>query len=102
MWVVINNIFNFYPYLMSKVKALDYKYMEETYSKEVLNLASVNKRFDVEFEQVRIIRDNYCKLFMHLTVARDNVWRSEAWRNYNIAITELENSCIRAVKWFYS
>jgi len=71
-------------------------------SNEVLNLCWINERFDNEPQEVQEIRDIYSTVMSTICTARDKAWRSEAGRNYNIAITELENSCIRAVKWFYS
>ncbi len=48
------------------------------------------------------MREFYVKIADNLINLRDDVWTTEAGRNYAIAITELENSCIRAVKWMYS
>lgn len=72
------------------------------FSEEVKNLVSINERFDNEPDEIKEIRVNYANIFTILTSNRDKAWRSEAGRNYAIAITELENSCIRAVKAFYS
>lgn len=72
------------------------------FSDEVKSLCSINERFNNEPIEVRELRVKYATIFVSLTEKRDEAWRSEAWRNYAIAITELENSCIRAVKWFYS
>lgn len=72
------------------------------YSEEVKQLCSIDDRFYNEPIDVQDIRTKYADIFTILTQARDNTGRSEAWRNYSIAITELENSCIRAIKALYS
>lgn len=72
------------------------------YSEEVLNLCSINERFENEPEEVQEMRLATAKLLEILVKKRDKVWRSEAGRNYSIAITEAENSLMRAVKGFYS
>lgn len=77
-------------------------YDQIEFTDEVKNLCSINDRFDNEPEQVREIRIAYAVIFQRLTQLRDDAWRSESWRNYSISITELENSCIRAVKGLYS
>lgn len=79
-----------------------YDNMKEQYSKEVLNLAGVNERFNNEAKDVQDIRVMFSNIFKFLTLARDEVWRSEAGRNYALAITAAEDSCIRTVKWIYS
>ncbi len=73
-----------------------------SFSDEVKNLCSINERFDNEPTNVRWIRIAYGNIFESLTQLRDEVGRSEAGRNYAISITELENSCIRAIKALYS
>ena len=83
-------------------EAPTYEELKAMYSEEVLWLCSINERYDNENDIVKDIRGIYANLFMILTERRDVAWRWEAGRNYAIAITELENSCIRAVKWFYS
>lgn len=72
------------------------------FSGEVKNLCSINERFDNEPYNVKEVRVMYGDIFSVLTKKRDEAGRSEAGRNYSIAITELENSCIRAIKWLYS
>ena len=84
------------------MQPIDYEYMKGKYSEVVISLCSINDRFDNEKPEVKTIRHQYADIFSNLTKARDEVWRSEAWRNYSISITELENSCIRAVKAMYS
>lgn len=74
----------------------------ERYSDEVRNLCSINERFDNEPIEVKSIRFSYANIFHTLTLKRDEAGRSEAGRNFSISITELENSCIRAVKGMYS
>ena len=76
--------------------------MKNTYVTEALMLCSINERFDNESSEVKTIRSMYVSIANELIFLREWVWRSEAWRNYSIAITDLENSCIRAVKWLYS
>ena len=81
---------------------INFSDLQKMYSEEVLNLCSINERFDSEPEVVKDIRSSFANSFMILTELRDKAWRSEAWRNFAISITELENSCMRAVKWAYS
>jgi len=76
--------------------SITYKDLKGMYTSEVLQLCSINNRFDNEEEQVQEMRIAYVVIFQRLTQLRDDIWRSEAGRNYAIAITELENSCIRA------
>ena len=71
-------------------------------SEEVRNLAWINERFETEPVAVQDTRMQYVPIFINLCERRDRVGRSEAWRNFAIAITELENSCIRNVKALYS
>ena len=83
-------------------EAPSYESLLEVFSSEVLNLCSINERFENEDTEIQMTRLNYAYIFQTLTIKRDDVGRSEAGRNFSIAITELENSCIRAVKGFYS
>ena len=76
--------------------------LREIYSPEVLNLCSINERFEKEQSEVQMIRVDYANIFQTLTLKRDEAGRSEAGRNFSISITELENSCIRAIKGIYS
>ena len=76
--------------------------LKELYSQEVLNLCSINERFEKEESAIQMIRLAYANIFKTLTFNRDEAGRSEAGRNFSIAITELENSCIRAIKGMYS
>lgn len=76
--------------------------LREVYSPEVLNLCSINERFEKEDSEVQKTRVDYAHIFQTLTIKRDEAGRSEAGRNFSIAITELENSCIRAIKGMYS
>lgn len=77
-------------------------YKDLKFTWEVKNLCSINERFDTEADDVKVIRISYANIMELLISWREEFWRSEAGRNYSIAITELENSCIRAVKAFYS
>lgn len=68
------------------------------YSDEVRGLTSINDRFDNEPVPVREIRASYAAILKRLTDARDKVGRSPAGRDINIAITHVEDACIREVK----
>lgn len=81
---------------------ITYENLKNKYTQEVLNLCSINERIDSEYPLIQDFRISYANIFKELTELRDKAWRSEAWRNYAIAITELENSLIRAIKWVYS
>lgn len=81
---------------------ITFDFLKERNCEEALNLCSINERFDSEPEEVRNLRASYVEVMDLLVIARDKAWRSEAGRNYSIAITELENSCMRAIKWAYS
>ena len=81
---------------------IDYGYLQSIYTPEQLALCSINERYDKEAQEVKDIRYQAIILMFILTRARDEAGRSDAWRNYSIAITNLEDSCMRAVKWFYS
>ncbi|MHA1482474.1 MAG: hypothetical protein ACTSQA_03435 [Candidatus Heimdallarchaeaceae archaeon] len=76
--------------------------MVSIYSTEALMLCSINDRFDNELLDVKIMREMYVKIADLLIKSRDTVGRGEAGRNYSIAITELENSCMRAIKGPFS
>lgn len=65
-------------------------------------LCGINERFDNEPWNVQSVRYQFAKLMDRLCVQREKAGRSEAWRNFSIAITDLENACIRAIKWLYS
>jgi len=65
-------------------------------------LCGINERFDNEPWNVQSLRYQFAKLMDILCTQRENAGRSEAGRNFSIAITELENSCIRSIKWLYS
>jgi hypothetical protein len=69
---------------------------------EVKNLTGINERFDKEPAKVQDTRLQYAMIFINLCERRDRAGRSEAGRNFSIAITELENSCIRNIKALYS
>lgn len=81
---------------------IDYEYMLTQYSKEALMLCSINERFDNESFEVKCIREMYVKIADELIKLRNVAGRSEKSRNYSIAITQLEDSCMRAVKWLYT
>jgi len=74
----------------------------ENISNEVKNLVGINERFDNESVDVQQVRLSYANTMQFLINLRDAVWRSEAGRNIAIAITDLESSCMRAVKAIYS
>ena len=81
---------------------IDYEYMKEEYSEEMLNLCWISEMLDNEDLEIKTLRHSFVNIMQTLIEKRDKAGRSEAWRNYNIAITELENSCIRAIKGIYS
>lgn len=74
----------------------------ELLSVEAKLLCGINERFENEPWNVQSVRYQFAKLMDRLCVQRENAGRSEAWRNFSIAITELENACIRTIKWLYS
>lgn len=80
----------------------EYTYKSLDFSEEVMILCSINERFDNEAPQIQVFRASYGNIMQKLTLLRDEAWRGEAGRNYSIAITELENSLMRAIKWYYS
>ena len=82
--------------------APSYESLVERFGPEVLSLCSINERFVYESTEVQMTRLDYANIFQTLTLKRNEAGRSEAGRNFSIAITELENSCIRAVKGLYS
>lgn len=80
----------------------NYEYCKNEFSEEVLHLTSINERFDNEPSIVRGVRVQYARLLTILTEQRDLAGRSNAWRDASLAITHLEDSCIRAVKSLYA
>lgn len=80
---------------------LTYEFAKEKFNQEVLNYCSINERFDSEPDMVKELRIQYALLFSLLLAEQERVWRSEAGRNYSIAITELETSCMRSIKAVY-
>ncbi len=71
-------------------------------SEEAKNLAGINDRFENESVLVQSIRYDFWLRFTALLKHRDDAWRSEAGRNFSLAITHLEDACIRFVKGVYS
>lgn len=69
------------------------------FTDEALNLVGFWRDEQKEITELRIA---YASIMQTLCNKRDEAWRSEAGRNFQIAITELENSCMRAVKGMYS
>lgn len=81
--------------------------MSESYdlnliSEEAKNLAWINERFENESVLVQSIRYDFWLKFTALLKHRDDAWRSEAGRNFSLAITHLEDACMRFIKWIYS
>jgi len=72
------------------------------FSDETKTLVWINDRYANEDDSVQKIRFDYWQIIQSLTEKRAEAWRSEAGRNYSLAITHAEDSCIRAVKAFYS
>lgn len=81
---------------------IDYGYMLTQYSKEALMLCSINESFDNESFEVKCTREMYVKIADKLIELRNSAGRSEAGRNYSIAITQIEDSCMRAIKGMYT
>ena len=67
-----------------------------------LLVSIVSWRVENEPVAIQRIRYDYWKLMDFLCSHRIEAWRSEEWRNLSIAITHLEDSCIRAIKAYYS
>jgi hypothetical protein len=61
-------------------------------------LCGINERFENENVQVQKIRYEFAKMMNRLCIQRESTGISEAGRNFSIAITDLENSCIRTIK----
>ena len=72
--------------------------LQEVYSPEVLNLCSINERFEKEDTEVQKTRVDYANIFQTLTLKRDEAGRSEAGRNFSIAITELRTLVFEQLK----
>ncbi len=70
--------------------------------KKQKKLAGINERFENESVLVKSIRYDFWRNFTALLKHRDDAWRSEAGRNFALAITHLEDACIRFIKWVYS
>lgn len=65
-------------------------------------LCGINERFDNEPWNVQSVRYQFAKLMDRLCVQREKAGRSEAWRNFSLAITHLEDACMRFIKGIYS
>lgn len=73
-----------------------------TASEETKTLVSYSEeRFDKEPQLVRDTRNEFAIVIWRLIDERNKLERGEATRNLQIAITHLEDSCMRAVKAFY-
>ena len=71
-------------------------------SEETLQLVSyVKERFENEPEAVQSLREEFAKLLDRLIQKRNSVERWEKSRNLQIAITHLEDACMRAIKAEY-
>lgn len=71
-------------------------------SEEAKNLCWINERFENESVLVQSIRYDFWLKFTALLKHRDDAWRSEAGRNFSLAITHLEDACMRFIKGIYS
>lgn len=71
-------------------------------SEEVKLLCWINDRFEAEPESVKLARLDFAEIAVHLISRKESAWRSEAGRNYALAITHLEDACIRTIKWLYT
>lgn len=71
-------------------------------SEEAKLLCGINDRFENESVLVKSIRYDFWLKFTALLKHRDDAWRSEAGRNFSLAITHLEDACMRFIKGIYS
>lgn len=68
-----------------------------------MELCGINERFDNESDLVKEIRVRYAEIADKLYDLRQGLERwNPAARHYSIAITDLEDSCMRAIKWLYT
>ena len=58
--------------------------------------------FETEPGQVQALRYFFLEIAEHLIHVREESWRSEAGRLASIALTNLETSCMYAVKWLFA
>jgi len=72
-------------------------------TEETKTLVSYNPdRYDNEPETVKELRKDFARLIDGLVLKRNSLDRWEATRNLQIAITHLEDACMRAVKAEYT
>lgn len=75
-------------------------------SQEVKTLCWINERFESEPYEVKKMRRETAKIMAVLCDEREKAFaspgRTEKWRNFSLAITHLEDACIRAVRWLCS
>lgn len=71
-------------------------------SEEAKLLCWINERFDDENEAVKAVRFRFAKVASDLIARKWSAWHSEAGRNYALAVTHLEDACMRAIKGLYS
>jgi len=70
-------------------------------AEETKILVSYGERFSNEPEEVQKKRISYANMINELVVKRNELKRWEASRNLQIAISSLEDSCMRCVKAIY-
>lgn len=71
-------------------------------SSESKYICGINDRFENESTEIQELRVAYAQLANILLVKQKEAGHSDAGRNYSIAITDLENSCMRTIKAIYS
>ena len=76
--------------------------MQKEYSDEIKHLTGINERFEQEPQEIKNIRTSYADFLELLIEMREQAGRSFAGRDVSIAITDLENACIRTVKASYA
>ena len=72
------------------------------FSDEVKNLCWINERFENEDEWVKYMRYSFAQVAVNLIWRKQTAGHSEAGRHYSLAVTHLEDACIRAIKGLYS
>jgi len=71
-------------------------------TEETKNLVSyVKERFDNEPEAIQTLRTRFASIINDLVIERNSLERGEKSRNLQIAITHLEDACMRAIKAAY-
>lgn len=71
-------------------------------SEEAKYLCGINERFESESTEVQWLRFSFAKIATNLLVRQKNAGHSDAGRNLALAITHLEDSCMRTIKAMYS